>query len=639
MKVSRAWLQTYFDDPLPPAAELAELLTFHAFEIESVAEVGDDHMIEIDVLPNRSSDCLSHRGIARELATLLARPMKCDPLREPIPPYEHPHGLTVRVEDTTLCPRYMAAVVRGVSVGPSPAWLTKRLETVGQRSINNIVDATNYIMLDTGQPLHAFDLAKLLENDAGERVLAVRAAREGERITLLSGDERTLAPRHLVIADGVAEQPLALAGIKGGALAELTPQTVDLVLEAATFNYTSVRTTSRELKLATEASLRFQNEPGATLPPLALRDLITLIGTVGGGVEAGVWDVGEGEGERTSIKVHLATVNSLLGTSLSVPEVEAILVRFEWEFSRADETFAVTPAWERSDVTTPEALIEEIGRVYGYRKIRSLAPAKPLTPPAVNATYQHTETLRRTLAAAGYSEVYGYLFRDRGEVELANALASDKAYLRANLREGLQEALERNAPLAPFLGLDDIKLFEMGTVFREGGVEHLHLALGVRGIRTKQVTLEAMLVRDLARCTEALGVTFDGTVAEEGVTEVDLTRALALAPHPTVYDTPLPWDSTARYTPWSPYPHALRDVAVWVPEGTSPEDVRAVLTTHASELLVRHHLFDTFTKDDRVSYAWHLVFQSSERTLTDADVNPLLERISSAFAERGWVVR
>ena len=639
MKVLHSWLQTYFDAPLPSAPELAELLTFHAFEIEGVETVDGDSVIDVDVLPNRSSDSLSHRGIARELATLLSIPMKRDPLREAVPAWQTAPLFSVTVDNQTLCPRYIAAVVRGVTVGESPTWLKTALARLGQRSINNIVDATNYIMLNIGQPLHAFDVSKIDADDAGVRSIRVRTATAGERITLLTGEERELADDQLIISDGVAGMPLAVAGVKGGKRAEIAVDTVDILLEAATFDFVSVRTTSRALKLHTEASLRFQNEPGVLLPPLAMRDLITLVEELSGGVLEGVVDSYEGgDTEREPMRLELAHVNRCLGTALTIEDVEAILVRFEWEFSRSADTFTVTPAWERSDLTTEEALIEEIGRVHGYRSIVSVTPSTAPVRPKVHATQYYADQVRRQLTELGYSEVYTYLFADRGAVELLNPLAADKAFLRSRLHDSLVAALEKNAQNAAFLGLDDIRLFEVGAVFGPDG-DSLSLGIGVRAVRGKQQKLETQMQRDLETVRGTCGVRAE-TLPSDGVVEMPLTPLFDRAADVRAYDVPLPWDTSVRYTPWSSYPCALRDIAVWVPAGVRDEEVHAVIVSHAQPLLVRSFLFDAYEKEGRTSYAWHLVLQAFDRTLSDDEIAATMLAVETAIrGHADWQVR
>ncbi len=638
MRVSHAWLQTYFEDKLPSAQELADLLMFHSFEIEEVKQEGDDWVIDVDVLPNRSADCLSHRGIARELSTLLSVPLKRDPLRDTIPAFPTLERLEVVVDDPDVCPRYMAAVVRGVIVGPSPEWLRKQLETLGHRSINNVVDATNYVMLETGQPLHAFDLSKLGTDEDGMQRIRVRSAEADEQITVLSGESYTLDPNDLVITDDVRGVPLALAGIKGGKEAEIDAGTTDIILEAAHFFYRSVRKTSRKLRLATEASLRFQNEPARELPAFAMRDLVALIADIASGTLVGVKDRFVPRGEREPIDLTLTELNAVLGSALTYDDVERILIRFEWEFSRAHDEFAITPAWERKDIAIMADVIEEIGRVYGYANIPSTLPEPLDGGPSINAAAHYTMRIRRTLVERGYSEVYTYALTDRGEVELLNPLASDKSFMRVDLRTGLQKALADNAHHAPYLGLDTVKLFETGTVFRAHG-EVLHIALGVRAVAGAQEKAERALMEDLAALADSLGMRLTNERPKDGVVEFSLDAILPSLPEPEGYDVDTAWDPTRRYMPWSSYPCVYRDIAVWVPVDIAIEEVLSVIIKTAPDTLVKQYLFDTFEKDGRISYAWHLVFQSKEKTLTDAEIGEVIERVTAALNGEGWQVR
>jgi len=215
MKVSYEWLQSYFDAKLPAPKELAEILTFHAFEIESVEQVGQDSVIDVDVLPNRSSDCLCHRGIAREIATLLNIPLASDPLKKAVTSTPDSNLLELDIQAKELVNRFSAVAISGVEVEESPEWMKKRLETIGQKSINNVVDTTNYVMFDIGQPLHAFDRDKLTEKDGGY-VIAVRVGKSGEKITTLTGEEYEAGKDNLLIVDGGSDVSIGIAGVKGG---------------------------------------------------------------------------------------------------------------------------------------------------------------------------------------------------------------------------------------------------------------------------------------------------------------------------------------------------------------------------------------------------------------------------------------
>src|SRR6185369_9129230 len=284
MKISLNWLQKYFDAPLPDGEKIADAYTFHAFEIDAIE--GD--MLDVKVLPNRAADALSHRGLAKELSAILDVPVAKDPLRDPLPTWNlgGSTSLSVEIEDPKKCLRYIGAVVKGVKVGPSPAWLKEALEAVGQRSINNVVDATNFVMLDVGQPLHAFD-AKKLDEKGGGYAIGVRSAKEGEKITTLTGEEYELTPNIVLITDANADAPIGIAGIKGGKRAEVTSETTDIVVESANFDGTTTRRAAQALKLFTEASQRFQNRPSPELAAYGMRDVLALITEIAGGeVEA-----------------------------------------------------------------------------------------------------------------------------------------------------------------------------------------------------------------------------------------------------------------------------------------------------------------------------------------------------------------
>jgi len=396
---------------------------------------------------------------------------------------------------------------------------------------------------------------------------------------------------------------------------------------------------ARRYKLATDASLRFQNEPARQLPAFAMRDLVQLVKDIAGGQYVGGCDVYARAQEHAPVDVTLGQINSVLGVSLTVDDVERILVRFEWEFSRDREEFAITSPWERTDLHEPVEFIEEIGRVWGYRNIPSVLPPKSDGAPLVSKQQCYTDKIRRLLTELGYDEILTYTLTDHGEVELANALASDKGFMRMNLREGLSAALERNAHTAPFLGLDTVKLFEIGTVFRAHG-EVLHLALGARAITGKQSKAEKALMADLATLAEALGMELTSEALQNGVVELSLDALFVELPEPDGYVPLEAWDFTKRYEPWSSFPSVYRDIAVWVPAGTPAEEVLAIVIAVAPETLVKHYQFDTFEKDGLVSYAWHLVFQSNERTLTNEEIEPIMQAVTARLNEReGWEVR
>lgn len=632
MRVSIDWLQSYFDKKLPAPAELAERLTFYAYETD-VAE-DTPGVLEVDVLANRSSDSLCHRGVARELSTILDIPLKRDPLREPLPDHVTTDELRVEITEPTLAPRFMAALVRGVKVGPSPDWLRGALERIGQRSINNIVDATNYVMFDLGQPLHAFDVAKLA--DADGYGIRVRRAREGEKLVALNEEEYALDADTLVIVDANSDTPIGIAGIKGGMQSGIDESTRDIILEAAHFDYVSIRKSSQRLKLVSDASVRFQNDPSPQLPAYAMRDVIAMIQKVAGGTLEGVVDAGEKVAPPTQVQVPLPRLSSLLGEKLSLHAVSRALERLGIAYVVHDDILAVTPPFERTDLGFPEAIIEEIGRVHGYENVRSTPlPASDVSL-SVDKRHFYSEAVRRALGDVGFSEVYTYTLRDRGDVQLANALASDKNFMRVDLGTGLKESLERNLYNAPLLGKETICIYELGPVW-EKGRQSLHLAVGVGLTHGKPAKADALVQEAMRALGEALGVTLKVSV-KDGLCEIDMDAVIAPLPNPARYEEAMPV-ADVRYRPISLYPFVLRDIALWVPEKTTAEEVAARICESAGELLVRHDQFDTFAKGDKVSFAFHLVFQSDERTLTDAEVGGAMACVAAAVKEKGWEVR
>ena len=605
MKISREWLQTYFEKPLPEAQAIADALTFHAFEIESVE--GD--ILDVKVTPNRGHDCLSHRGIAKELSAILNLPL--------VP---HPYGITdvslepktdalkVTIENPQLCPRFTAAYIKGIKVSPSPDWLRAGLESIGQKSINNVVDATNYVMFNIGQPLHAFDAAKLTEKE-GVRALDVRMAKNEEKMLGLDDKEYALAPSMLVIADGntLGRSPtgepgeaVSIAGIKGGKPTGIDEATTAVVLEAANWDGVTIRRTSQALRLRTDASDRFQQVISPELTVYGLRSAVELIVKLAGGEVVGFVDEYPQPQEKRTISVSLSMINAVLGTKLAQENVIDVFNRLDLAHVQEGESFTVTPSFERLDLVIPEDLIEEVGRIVGYDKIPATELMAFPNKPEVNANFYAAEHTRAELTAKGYSEVFTSVFADKGERVVANKVDGVRPYLRANLTDGLKDAHEKNTRNKDLLGLKDVRIFEIGTVWR-GGKEVMML----------------------------------GTADKDGVKEVPLVTHEAT---PRGYEDLL-ISQTERYQPFSRYPFIVRDIALWTPQGTEPVEVLDVIRAQAGELLVRSELFDRFEKGEKLSLAFRLVFQSFEKTLTDTEANAVMEKVYVAVKEKGWEVR
>lgn len=630
MKISYKELNTFFDNKLPSPEDVIMAFTFHAWEIEDVETRGGDTIMDVKVLPDKSSWALSYRGIAKDLSVVLNIPLSFDPFSSPVSLLPHDEELKVRI-DTPACTRYIASRIEGVTVGPSPLWLKEALESVGQRSINNIVDATNYVMFRLGQPLHAFDVGKLAGTEIG-----VRFTTHGEPITTLSGDELILTEEDVVITDGTSDTPIGIGGVKGGMQATIDSETTNIILESAHFDAVTIRKTAGRLKLRTDASKRFENGIVHEVAPIALKAVTELILDIGGGELRGYVDTGFVEKEVHPVTVYFEKINRVLGLTLSPDQITKIIERFGYAYALEGDRVHITPPFERTDLVIQEDFIEEIGRMHGYDHVEAIVP-EPIPVTEINPTFFYTNAIREALTTQSFSEVLTSSFRDHDVIALANAFASDKGYLRSSLQKNMEEVLTKNAHNVDLLGLKEIRAFEIGTVFNTEG-EELCIVLGVSGANGyKEKNHEAILKEAMEQVDSIFAKPLTWKV-ENGIAEASLTSAIEDAPSPSMYE-PLVETMTATYAPYSPYPFVSRDIALWVSEDTTIEEIEKIIRTHAGALLARLSLFDEFTKEGRVSYAFRLVFQSFEKTLTDADVIPPMEAVTFALQNQGFEIR
>jgi phenylalanyl-tRNA synthetase beta chain len=468
MYISYNWLRELTATKLT-AEELREGLTMVGLPIDAVETHHDDSVLDVEVPSNRP-DCLSHVGIAREVTVIEKSQLLLPPLTIPTTAERAEEYTSVEIKDPDLCSRYAARLIRGVKIEPSPDWLVQRLEAIGQRPINNVADITNYVLHEVGQPLHAFDFAKL----AGQRIV-VRRSNAGEKIKTLDGVERELQPNMLVIAD--AERPVALAGIMGGEESEISPPTTDVLIESAYFNPTSVRQTARALGMDTEASRRFERGADCENVLRAQERCVQLICEIAGGVATdNAIDVYPNPIVPRTVSVRPQRVKDLTSLTVDVSAISGILTKLG--FTQVNEsteaaTFTV-PSW-RVDVEQEEDLVEEVARHTGYHKIESELP-----PSNMAGEYQPTELkqrmLRRALNAFGYDEAINFSFirkhndyelipafagRQDEQVGLANPIIEDAASMRHTLIPGLLDSLKHNLNH----GIRDVRLFEIGRIF------------------------------------------------------------------------------------------------------------------------------------------------------------------------------
>jgi phenylalanyl-tRNA synthetase beta chain len=641
MKVVYDWLKEYIGEEMPEMNKLEELFTFHAFEIDGIEEIGGEEVIDVKVLPDRAGDCLSHRGIARELSALIGKPLVKDPLASPVTLSPMTEKVRVTIENPDNCRRFGCALLTGVSVKESPEWLRARLEALGQRSINNVVDATNYVMLALGQPLHAYDGDKFPHAD-GVWHFGVRMAKEGEEVAILGGNVHVLKDTVQVITEAGADSPVGIAGIKGGKAAEIDTGTTTVILEAANFNPQVTRKGAQVLKLQTDASKRFENNISPELVPYALTECVNLILEIAGGTGEGYADVYPSPEKNREVAVTLVQINALLGVALTEGAVEDIFTRLGFTYTKGGGGWSVAAPFERRDILIPEDVIAEVGRVYGYEHVTSVEPEQ-MPVSEVNARHYYSEKVRELLVAEGFSEVITSSFRKKDEIELLNALASDKGCLRSSLRENIKEVLDRNMPNADLLGVTNVQVFEIGTVFTRTAdgtdvIEHISVALGVRMKQQGFTPKDDERLKEVVKKIEGtLGVAVEAH-REGGVAEIDMTALIERLPVPTAYDAYVA-NADVRFTPYSSYPFISRDIALWVPEPVSAEEIESLLREKAGELLVRISLFDEFKKDGRTSYAFRLVFQSFERTLTDEEVGVIMGTLTAEAKSRDFEVR
>jgi phenylalanyl-tRNA synthetase beta chain len=637
MLFSYNWLQSFFSKKLPPPDKLAVLLTMHSFETHTKS----DFVLDIDVLPNRVSDCSGHLGIAREISLITNYQLLITGPQLKKSEFKTEDFVKLEVREKDLCPRYMALLVRGVKVGPSPKWMRDRLVAVGQKPINNIVDAANYVMLETGQPLHAFDL-----NNIEKRKIIVRKSKKGEKITTLDDKTYELNENILVIAD--AKDALAIAGIKGGKKAEITNKTKDIIIEAAVFNASNIRQTSRSINFKTDASFRFEHGISLFLPEKALETTARLVQEIACG------EIAKTSADICSVKPKLATVNfkkedvdRLIGQKISSAEINKILKSLGFSVGQKGGNYFVQPPSERLDINIKEDMIEEIARIYGYENIPTQAPREILAPIERNEEYFYSDIIRNILTGLGFCEVYNYSFCQKGDVELANPIAKDRRYLRINLTDGLKENIEKNLKY-----FDSVKLFEIGKVFYKGsGGEKVKIAAAIdykKGQKKDEIFFESKgIVETLLNKLGIAGVWFtpvkkEGNIAnvmvgqddigflDQNVFELDLACVIELA------------TEDIAYKPISKFPAVIRDISLFVPANTRVIEVMDIIENTAGQLLIDTDLFDMYIppEQDRKSLAFRLIFQSHEKTLTDKEVNKLLSNSISALEENiEWQVR
>lgn len=654
MKFSYNWLQDFFEETLPDAEVVAEKLGLHSFELEELEKTDNDYLIDIDVLPNRSSDCLCYMGIAQEISTIFELPLKNYAPKQPAQTAGSIDGLlTTPISDAVIKNSDVhvvsAQIATDVTVAQSPEWLQTKLESIGQKSINNVVDITNYVMHVTGQPVHAFDYDKL--SGQSPKQLGIRYAENGEELTDLTGAQHTLSESMMVLHDGT--RALDVAGIKGGLDSGVSDETKTVVLSACVFDYLSVRQTSRALKLQTDASKRFENEVPVVKNNMAM-DLFAqlLIDEAGAQVTDKIRYDDETQ-NNTGLEIQLTAqeINSVLGLDMTESEITAILERVYCQVQLEGSNFVVTTPPERLDLQIKQDIIEEVGRIYGYYNMQPKAISEGFNLPQTNTFIDVRNRTVDSLVQLGFYQANSRSITNNTQVELANPFNSDATTMRNNLLDSLQRRVERN-----FVHTETPCFFEIGKVFTgvvDGVVqEHWSFAgvLGRKKIKEKQKN-------DLFLQTKGVLETLFELLSVQGIKwkdgQGDTTAILEINGN-ILGSVGVNWwelnfeelvaaiDTTVSYVKPSKYPKMDRDVAVFVPMNAKIQDVRELIDSVGVEKCISIDLFDVFEdkENNRKSLGFRFVFQCYTETLSDEWTNGQMDKVYKKLSEQdGFEIR
>lgn len=676
MKISYNWLGELVTLTLN-AKELAERLTVTGLAVEGIERLRDDHILDFDLTSNRP-DALSHLGIAREAALLCGTYLSPRAIVINEVDERAESTATVEILDPDLCARYAARIVRGVKVAPSPKWLVDRLESIGQRSVNNIADITNYVMFEMGQPTHAFDLNLL----HGHRII-VRRPRSGEQITTLDGFTRELSAEMLVIAD--ADRPVAVAGVMGGADTEINEQTRDVLIESAYFNPASIRHTARALGMDTEASYRFARGADFEAQVRAADRVAQMVAEIAGGqVLKGVIDIYPTRINRDPVSVRESRIERLTGLKVTIEQAAEILrkLEFEVELNANEKNLgAVAPSF-RVDISREEDLVEEVARHVGYDLVDTTLPAWTGAGRYLSGDKQR-RNVRRALTAMGFDEAYSFsfvngerdkLFRqdDRAVATLSNPIDVNQSEMRASLITGLLDAVQHNFNQ----GTRDVKLFEIGRVFEaaasdERPVERELLGIAMAGSVFPDDWRGAKQLEfyDLKGAVEVVM----STLNMSGFT-IDRARVEYLHPgqsavlardgeqiarfgrlHPRVaslykFRQPvfvgelefekllaLPADRV-RHSALARFPAVSRDVSALVPDTVMWGDIEKATCDLGISEIVSVRVFDMYKSKEMPegfhSLAFRVIYRGEGRTLTDEEVAGMHERVRALLEDR-----
>lgn len=675
MKIACNWLKDYVDVKLSPE-KLAEVFMMAGMPAESIEKIAGDHVLELEVTANRP-DWLSVIGVARELAALTGKTLKAPVIkkRSPQPIAHSPQKIKVNVEDKALCPRYTARVIRNVKIGESPVWLKKKLETMGLRSINNVVDITNFCLFETGEPMHAFDLDTI---QGGEVI--IRKARTGEKILVIEGGEKILSGSDLVISD--SSKPIAVAGVMGGLNTEVTQATKNILLEAAFFDPISVRRTAKRLAIATEASYRFERKVDISNIEYASDKAASLILKLAGGEPCEFIDIGTKTAKEKAIDLRFERLNKVLGVEVPGSKAKKILTSLGLKIKTSSKGKArFTPPAFRYDLNDEIDLIEEVARVYGYDKIPVTLPNIVEESARLSLDMVVSGEIRSFLTSQGADEIITYSLLSKklieasglsgaSLVEIRNPLTSEQEVMRPSLVTGMLNAILWNINRKT----KDLKLFELGNAYLMDSakfIEKKYLSVGIAG---QTFSSWASGARE-ANFFEVKGMV-EGLLSELGVTKASFKfvkndsfspsecasieiggQNVGLAGQVSakvlknfdikdkVYIAELDISAILKYVRLGKrfsglpkYPSVYRDISIVASKDILNSDIASLVKTTAGEILKEIKLIDQYSGKQipggKVGLTYRLEYRDPRKTLEEKEVSDVHERILSELGAK-----
>ena len=685
MKLNESWLREWVNPKLPLNL-LCHTLTMSGFEVESVTPIegtknslpSKDYCIDLSITPNRG-DCLSIKGIAREVAILTKTPLGNTPISSI--PATIKDTIPIRITAKAACPRYVGRVIRRINIDtPTPLWLKEKLQCAGIRSIHPIVDITNYVMLELGQPMHAFDL------DHIQKEIQVRFSKKGERITLLDGNEKELDGETLVIAD--KEQPLAIAGVMGGSSSSVTLNTQNILLESAYFSQKTIARQRQFYDLNSESAYRFERYIDPTIQRDAIERATQLIlDSVGGQAGPIIEDLSE-ENIPTEciITIYYENIVDTLGVSITTSEIDDLLKTLHFQFQKKNNVWQVRIPLYRPDISIPEDVIEEIARLYGYEKIPTQHAIASLEVNEIDKNRHHLSLIRQTLSNHGYHEIISYSFVDKQlqlllnpeeiPYELVNPITTEMTAMRTNLWTGLVQTLIYNYNRQQ----NRIRLFEIGTCFTTQHHEIVQqtklagLAMGSAQPEQWGITLRSVDFYDVKGDIETILHLFyrkneydfrmdkhlachpgqtasiyvnDKKIGVIGALHPSIIQTMDLPKQVYVYELDIAsLQKVAKQVLQEPskFPEIRRDLSILINQTIPAKDVQDTIKRNAGEWLKDIFIFDVYQGKEMTpgfkSMTLALILQHPTRTLMDEEVLELVKRMVATLKEQlGAVLR